>query len=480
MNTHHMTAQHLKEQSAVESPILLISCYELGHQPVSLGWPLALLKSAGLSVSAVDLSVEDFPADRAAHARLVAIAAPMHTALRLGVEAARRVRAVNPQAHITFFGLYAWLNGDYLLEANGSPALADSVIAGEIEEPLVALAQAIAQGKSVAGIGGVTTPTRRATPHLARLRLPVPERTELPGLDAYARYEVDGEVQLAGYVEASRGCLHTCRHCPIVPIYNGRFFVVPVDTVLADIRQQVQAGARHITFGDPDFLNGPGHALKLAKALHREFPGVSFDFTTKVEHLLEHRQLLPQLREYGASFVVSAFESTSEQVLARLDKGHTVAQMEEALGALSQAGLAVQPTWVPFTPWTTLEDYLGMLAWIRRHNLIPATPIVQLSIRLLIPPGSALLDQPDAVAWRGELDPANFTWRWQHPDPRMDALQKEIAFIAEDADDSNDTWILFEAAEYAAHHIAGLPAPSHPRPAFLPPSPPRLTEHWFC
>ena len=240
-------------------PFLLLSCYELGHQPVSLGWPLAALSAAGLAATAVDLSVDDFPTGAASAARLVAIAAPMHTALRLGVEAARRVRALNPAAHITFFGLYAWLNGDYLLHSNGEAALADSVIAGEYEGPLIALARALSDGRAAVDVVGVSTPGRSAQPNLARLSFPVPERASLPSLEKYARYVADGESHLAGYVEASRGCLHTCRHCPVVPVYNGRFFIVPVETVLADIRQQVAAGARHITFGDPDFLNGPGH-----------------------------------------------------------------------------------------------------------------------------------------------------------------------------------------------------------------------------
>ena len=85
-------------------------------------------------------------------------------------------------------------------------------------------------------------------------------------------------------------------------MYGGRFFVVPSATVLADVRQQVEAGAAHITFGDPDFLNGPGHALEVARALHREFPALSWDFTAKVEHLLRRRDLLPELRQVAALF----------------------------------------------------------------------------------------------------------------------------------------------------------------------------------
>jgi radical SAM superfamily enzyme YgiQ (UPF0313 family) len=249
--------------------------------------------------------------------------------------------------------------------------------------------------------------------------------------------------------------------------------------VLADIRQQVEAGARHITFGDPDFLNGPGHARKIARALHERFPAVTFDFTTKVEHILEHPDLIAELAGYGATFVVSAFESTSDLVLSKLHKGHTVTDMESALRILHAAGIAPQPTWMPFTPWTSLDDYLHLLSWIRAQALIPYVPAVQLSIRMLVPPGSALLDDPDVDAWIGPLDAENFTYRWDHPDPRIDALQRRVTRIAERAGD-DDPYAAFAAVEEAAYALAGLsaPEPLH-TPGFII-QPPKLSEHWFC
>ena len=51
--------------------------------------------------------------------------------------------------------------------------------------------------------------------------------------------------------------------------------MVQREIVLADIRQQVAAGAQHITFGDPDFFNGPGHAIAIVEALARGIPGRS-------------------------------------------------------------------------------------------------------------------------------------------------------------------------------------------------------------
>ncbi len=462
--------------------ILLLACYEMGHQPLSLAWPAAVLREAGFAVRPVDLSVDALPKEAVARATFVGIAAPMHTALRLGVRAAADVRAINPSAHICFYGLYAWLNADYLLET-----AADSVIAGEYEEPLLNLVESLKTGDdqsqtAAQTIPGVSTRTQRASPHLARLSLPLPDRAGLPNLSHYARYLENERYSLSGYVESSRGCLHTCRHCPVVPVYGGRFFIVSVETVMTDIRRQVAAGAEHITFGDPDFLNGPGHALKVARALHAEFPRLTFDFTTKVEHIIEQEAIMPELRALGASFVVSAFESVSDDILRRMNKGHTVADMERALDILEAARLPVQPTWLPFTPWTTLDDYLDMLAWIREHDLIPNVPVVQLSIRLLVPPNSALLDD-DSAELLGELDAANFSYAWRHPDPRMDELQARVTVIAESAA-AGEQAAAFAAVERLAYGMANRAAPNPrtagPRARRIRPTPPRLTEDWFC
>ena len=483
--------------SGTPDDVLLLACYELGHQPLSLAWPAAVLRRSGVAVTAVDLAVDPFPRAAAARVRFVGISVPMHTALRLGVRAAADVRTLNPDAHICFYGLYAWLNADYLLAT-----CADSVLAGEVEEELAAwvaggewrkaggepaedpLPNPLPSGEGmpiplpVGGVRGGSSFARLSpSPILTRLALPTPDRSSLPPLERYARYMDDGVARLAGYVEASRGCLHTCRHCPVVPVYGGRFFVVPAETVLADVRQQVAAGAEHITFGDPDFLNGPGHALKIVRALHAEFPRLTFDFTTKVEHIRQHRALFPELRALGASFVISAFESVSDDVLTRLSKGHTAADLDDALAVLAGAGLPVQPTWLPFTPWTTLDDYIALLAWVRRRDLIAHVPAVQLSIRLLVPPGSALLDDPDPDAWLGPLDAANFTYQWRNPDPCVDALQRRVAAVAEAGGDADAA---FAAIERLAYGMAGRRAPDAPPRTHYTPAPPRLTEDWFC
>jgi radical SAM superfamily enzyme YgiQ (UPF0313 family) len=447
--------------------ILLVACYELGHQPLAVAWPAAFLERAGYRPTVMDLSVEPFDPEAVRRARLVAVSVPMHTALRLGVQVAARIREVNPHCHLAFYGLYATLNAEFLATRG-----VDSVLSGEVENALVELVRALEGGGAVA---------RAPVPRLEKLAFPAPSRQRLPSLKKYAHLERGGRREPAGYVEASRGCRHLCAHCPVPPIYGGRFFVVPRDVVLADVRQLVEAGATHITFGDPDFLNGPGHAFAVARDLHAAFPQVTFDVTAKIEHLLRHRDRLRELREAGCLFIVSAVESLSDTVLAHLAKGHTRADVLEALSAVRAAGMALRPTWVPFTPWTTAGDYRAMLEFVEGEDLVDAVDPVQYSIRLLVPPGSLLAQSPAMRPYLGALVTEDFYYAWTHPDAAMEGLHRAVAALVEQAAArEEDPAVTFGHIRNAADAMAGLPGRAIAPPAPDRIRPPRLTEPWFC
>ncbi|HEY7956976.1 MAG TPA: CUAEP/CCAEP-tail radical SAM protein [Polyangia bacterium] len=456
--------------------ILLLSTYELGHQPLHLASPLGFFAEAGFAPRAIDLHVEKLDEEAVRRARLIAIAVPMHTALRLGMRVARRVRALNPRAHLCFYGLYAPLHRAHLIEEAGGRA--DSVIGGEFEVELVALARRL-ESENISYDNVIPRSIV-----LDKLAFPRPARGALPPLARYAHLLVADEQRTAGYVEASRGCLHQCRHCPIPSVYDGRFFVVQEKTVIEDIRQQVAAGARHITFGDPDFLNGPEHALRVARALHRELPEVTFDATAKIEHLLKHRAMLPELKSLGCLFVVSAVESLSERVLTVLDKGHTRADVDLALELTRAAGITLRPSLMPFSPWETLASYRELLAFIAARDLVDQIEPIHLAIRLLIPPGSKLLELAEVQALVGPLDAAALSYTWSHPDPRMDALQRAVyaAVEAGTAADEDPRATFFRVQALALAVADGRPLPATPpgRSERGPARAPRLSEAWFC
>ncbi len=339
--------------------VLLISTYDLGRQPFGLASAAAALRAAGIDVVCADLSKERLSEDVVRRAAAVAFFLPMHTATRLAMPVIARVRTLNPGARLVAYGLYAPLNAPMLREQGVS-----AIVGGEFEDALVesvsdSTAGAVSATGAAAHVAGAATGAgARSVP---RVHFLVPDRGGLPALTKYATLQWGSERRTAGYTEASRGCKHRCRHCPIVPVYDGRFRVVPIDIVMADVRAQVAAGARHITFGDPDFFNGIGHAMAIVERFAGEFPDVSYDVTIKVEHLLEHADALPRLRDTHCAFVTTAVEAVDDHILGRLEKGHTRADFERVVARARDVSLTLAPTFVAFTPWTTLEGYCDLL-----------------------------------------------------------------------------------------------------------------------
>jgi radical SAM superfamily enzyme YgiQ (UPF0313 family) len=463
-----------RDAAAPALRVVLISTYELGRQPFGVASAAAWLRRAGASVTCLDLAVDALAERPLADADLAAFYVPMHTATRLAVAAAERVTAINPDVHLCFFGLYAPMNEAFLRRLG-----AKTILGGEFEQGLAALAERLTKDPGVYE----QDPGREPLVSLGRQQFLVPDRAGLPALGRYASVTLpNGERRTAGYTEASRGCKHTCRHCPIVPVYGGRFRVVPRDVVLEDIRRQVAAGARHITFGDPDFFNGIGHALPLVEALHREFPDLSYDVTIKIEHLRRHAEHIATLRETGCLFVTSAAESIDDAVLATFAKGHTRQQFIEVVSLFRTNGLALCPTFVAFTPWTSLTGYRDLLALIADLGLIDNVPPIQLAVRLLIPAGSRLLDLPEVRAFVDAFDDVGLSYRWTHPDARVDELCADVTAAVEGSLRANASRRdAFQRIWTLTHAALGM------KTAALPPCPegsgvqaPRVSEPWFC
>ena len=443
--------------------ILLVSTYEMGRQPFGLASPAAWLRADGYEVTQADLSCSPMPRPAAESADLIAFFLPMHTATRLFLRLVERVRAVNPRAHLAAYGLYAPLN-ERLLRGVG----VSTILGGEFETGLRDLARALA--------GEEEAPRRANAVSVERQQFLAPDRAGLPPLGAYAQLVVPDGTRRVGYTEASRGCKHLCRHCPVVPVYRGMFRVVQREIVLEDVRRQVAAGAEHITFGDPDFFNGPGHAAPIVEALHREWPWLSYDVTIKVEHLLAHRDLLPILRDTGCVFVTTAVESFEDSVLERLAKGHTQKDFLEALALTRRIGLPLAPTFIPFTPWTTRESYPQFLRTLAELDLATQVAPIQTAIRLLIPEGSLLLELPEVRGLVGLFDAKALAYLWRNADSWVDGLCGSIQQAIKRGEKRRvsraalfrEIWDLAQAGEFPDVPLADR--------ATIP----YLTEPWYC
>jgi radical SAM superfamily enzyme YgiQ (UPF0313 family) len=419
-------------------------------------------------VSCLDLSLQKLDAGILEHAGLVAVYVGMHTATRIAVQALPRIRQLAPKAHLCVYGLYAPMN-EALLRGLG----VDTVLGGEVEPALLSLCRRL-------GINGNPGSQSEPVVSLDKIAFEVPDRSGLPKLSRYANLVLpDGSTRVAGFAEASRGCKHLCRHCPVVPVYQGKFRIVPADVVMEDIRQQVGEGASHISFGDPDFFNGPTHGLRLARALHEAFPRVTFDATIKIQHLIDHRELLPELRASGCLFITSAVEAVDDDILRHLDKNHTSRDFDRAVALTREAGIALAPTFVAFTPWTTLDGYLALLERLVALQLVESVPPVQLTIRLLVPEGSWLLKLPGFRERLLAFDPALLGYPWIHRDPRVDRLQQDLqAQVARCEQGAVPRREVFAAIWRMAHEAAARPAPKLAGDLGAPI--PRLSEPWYC
>lgn len=439
--------------------ILLVSTYELGHQPFGLASPAACLRAEGHEVACADLAVEKAPLEAIRNADLIAFYLPMHTATRLAAPAIERARRANPGARLCCYGLYAPVNAEYLRSLG-----VQTILGGEFEDELRRLAAGDGDGRA----GSLVS--------LERVHFETPDRSGLPLLSRYAKM-FDGETErVTGYTEASRGCKHLCRHCPVVPVYQGKFRVVPADIVIADIRQQVEAGAEHVTFGDPDFFNGPAHGMRIVERMHGEFPSLTYDATIKIEHLLKRRDLLPELRHTGCLLVTSAVESVDDEVLRKLDKGHTKADFLEVVRLFRENGLNLSPTFIPFTPWTTLESYRELLRVLAEWDLVHQVASVQLTLRLLIPAGSRLLELEEIQHLVDGFRPDALAHQWRHPDPGIDDLAGRLLRLVH----SEQTRGASRVECFA--EIWKEAFPREPLPVITPEQkrPPQMSEPWYC
>ncbi len=452
--------------------VLLISTYELGHQPLHVASPAAALRRAGHEVRCLDLSVQPWDAGAVGWAQAVGFSVPMHTAMRLAMNAARRVRREHPGLPVCFYGLYATVSRELVLSE-----LADRVIAGEYEPALRAWVDRLAApGRPPPGSEPPVIALQRGTFEL-------PARELLPPLERYARLAVDGEERLVGYVEASHGCVHRCRHCPVPVVYDGRIRVVQAETVLRDVERLAAMGARHITFGDPDFLNGWRHSLAIVRALHERVPELTFDCTTKVEHVLEHADVWAQMAAAGCLFVVCALESVNDEILERLDKGHTTAEALSAIELLREHGIETRPSFMPFTPWTSPRDVLEIVDFVAAHDLVANVDPVQYTIRLLVPEGSLLLKRKDLREHLGPYNAERLSYPWRSADPEADRLQGRLsALVQQSAAAQEPAGLAFARIRAAAREAAGEPHGPDPEAIDMGSTEgrPRLTEPWFC
>jgi radical SAM superfamily enzyme YgiQ (UPF0313 family) len=427
--------------------VTLVSTFEGGFQPMSVAAAASHLLEADFQVSVLDTYIDGIRDAPLADADLVAIAMPLFDSLRPGTDIARKTRSVNPAAHITFFGQYATINASRLVGLHG-----DSAITGEWERPLVSLASQLsetsADARSPIAVPGLVQSGRAdgVEPYFPRKHSPapavatrkngangshgvggthfrVPARHLLPELTKYPQSHVTklcGAPQIVGGTEISRGCHHKCTYCSVFAAYDGRAFIVPEEVVLEDVANLVRLGMTHLTFQDAEFINAKHHGLRIMRKLHALYPELTYDITTRIDHILENVDAIKEMGELGLKFITSALEFPTDRVLNAVLKEFGTDEIEAAIAVCRDSKVTLNPTFVLFNPWTSLEDLIGFDQFVTRNRLEDQIDPIQYETRLHLYKGSPLLSEP-FIQSLGLVE-NEFHYEWSHPDPRVDEL----------------------------------------------------------
>lgn len=401
---------------------LVASTFEGGYQPLNAISATTALLDADIEAQLIDIYVEGLALERFSDADLVFICVPLFDSLTAGTQLAKQLKEAKPSQKICFFGQYATINAKSLASKYG-----DYAIAGEWEKPIVSLAKHLS-GEQGQDLRGVIDRTRGLSseivvPQLIRDGFRLPRRDLAPPLHKYPQPQLEkllGEKKVVGGVEGSRGCHHKCSYCSVYAAYDGKVLLVSDDLVERDVTNLVAQGMTHLTFTDADFFNAKKHGLKIIRTLHSQFPDLTYDFTTRVDHILENKDAIKEMGQLGLAFITTALEFPKQEVLDQVFKEMNVPMIEEALAFLKEAGVKVNPTFITFNPWVSLEDMAELHDFIARNELENIVDPIQFETRLHLYKGLPLFNN-DTVK-ELQLEEHEFHFDWQHADSRLDKL----------------------------------------------------------
>ena len=375
--------------------ILLTSFYDLGKQPKIIAEIVDRYNSSEIDFDFFDFSVEDQNIDLENY-DVLGIYAPMHTATILSIEYIKDKKLPNK---MFTFGLY----GSVLEDFNSSIRYIKDIESDELSLFL-----------------------EINDDHQFSLKNNIPNRQIFPDISNYAHL-VDGSNNLiAGSVETTYGCKHSCTHCPVPISFNGSFKTYSLEKIVSDVENQVKQGAKHISFNDPDFFNGPIHALKILESLNEKFPSITYDSTIKVEHIIKYKKYFKELSSLNMVFVISAFETTNDLVLSILEKNHTSHDLNNSIEISQDFGIDIRPTWMPFSPWTELNDLSNIVKLIEKYELRETVDPIQLTIKLLIPKHSLIIKKPEINKYLGNYEKNSLSFKWEYENNDVEKLQSSL------------------------------------------------------
>lgn len=401
--------------------VLVASAFEAEMQPLASACAAAALRAQGAEVVGWDAHLlPDAQPDGSFDLALLSV--QQFEGLERGMDLARRLAGQSGQ--LVAFGQYAQMNHRAFLDAADAVAMDEPErIAGELAEAAAGTSHLGAVPALITRGGMTPRPPRR------RIGVPVPARDLFPSLVHYEAHH--SPFGLMGNIEATRGCHHKCTYCSVYGAYDGGVAAYESATVLADALQLADEGVRHFCFIDAEFFNSRTIGVGVVEQLANQVGPITFELTTRVDHILNYTAELEKLVSLGLRRVTSALEFPSDRILRIFDKHIDVRHMRAAIAEAARIGFELYPTFIPFTPWIDYEELLAFEDFLVSTGLARVTDPTALQTRLLLFKGSPLLSSP----WMEDIATTDrgFWLEWTHPDRRVDELWQERRAAAEGA-----------------------------------------------
>ena len=374
--------------------VLLVSTYELGHQPLAVAGPAGRLRARGHDVRCLDLSVDMWDPALGSWADKVALSVPMHTAARLAREVAPTI-----DGPVACYGLYAAMCAD----------VATALVSRDPETELLRWIEAdpTLTSRSRPGPAGARPAPPARTVRAASCRRARSTWSHRSRPHAVARTAADTARSLSSTTDESRSTRWT---------RSSR-----------TSHSRSRCGARHVTYGDPDFFNGVHHALRVVRAVHERFPDLTFDCTVKVEHILAHAG-----RVGGARGLRLHLRRVRVRVGQRRDA--RAARQGPHRGRSGASGRAPQRATASRSvrhgcrsrPWATLDDVRAILEFVADARARRQRGPGAVHDPPARPGGLAAARATSTTS--GPWDPARLTYPWTSP---LDPLQTRFAALVE-------------------------------------------------
>ncbi len=264
-------------------------------------------------------------------------------------------------------GHYATHQARQLLEAHDR---IHYVIEGEGEGALRALLTALGQGRIRDAIPGL-----RWRDENGEIRGDLP-RSLATDLDELGNIDFDWIEEDIGPADwsmvASRGCCGRCSFCAVGPLWgaSGRWRGHSPEWFVARVEELVRShGATRIIVVDDNFLGGPApdqRAAAIAALMRQAKIHVPFSVMVRADTVCAYPRAFGELKEVGLHHVLLGLESGDDAILAKLTKGTTRQQGEEATAILDGMDITVTAGTIIFHPWMTRESIRADLEFLNR------------------------------------------------------------------------------------------------------------------